>query len=153
MIRKTFYALAAAGLVLPGAARAQEIAFPNSESRALSECVVLSTSGRDRLVLIRWIAVSIGAAGSMQDAVTVKPGAKEAADRGMGALFTRLFTVDCRKEARPLLEKGDDAGVEAAFGQLGRIAMGELMNDPLVDESLGSFVRYADLEAVEAIAK
>lgn len=153
MIRKILCALGAAALVVPASANAQEIAFPSAGSKALGECVVLSTSGRDRLVMIRWIAVSIGAAASMQEALSVKPGAKEEADRAMGALFTRLFTVDCRKEAAPLLKANDEAGVKAAFGQLGRIAMSELINDPLVEASLGGFVQYADLEAVEALGK
>ncbi len=153
MICKLMCALGATALVLPGAAAAQEIAFPNAQSKALGECVVLSTTGRDRLVMIRWIAVGIGSAESMKDAVTVNPGAKEAADRGMAAIFTRLFTVDCRDEAAPLLKAKDNTGVQAAFGQLGRIAMGELVNDPIVAQSLGSFVQYADLEAVEAITK
>lgn len=153
MIRKMMLALGAAALLVPGTAGAQGVAFPNDASKALSECVVLSTTGRDRLVLIRWVAVSIGSANSMQDAITIKPGAKEEADRKMGALFTRLFTVDCRKEAAPLLKGNDNAGVEAAFGQLGRIAMNELIGDPQVEESLTGFVQYADLEAVAEVAK
>ncbi|WP_301749594.1 hypothetical protein [uncultured Erythrobacter sp.] len=153
MIRKTMFALGALALLVPASAGAQGVTFPNDESKALSECVVLSTTGRDRLLLIRWIAVSIGAAKSMQDAITVKPGAKEDADRNMGVLFTRLFTVDCRNEAMPLLKGNDNAGVEAAFGELGRIAMNELIGDPQVEQSLTSFVQYADLEAVAELAK
>jgi hypothetical protein len=153
MIRKMMLALGSAAVMLPSTAEAQGVAFPNDASKALSECVVLSTTGRDRLVLIRWIAVSIGSANSMQDAMTVKPGAKEEADRKMGVLFTRLFTVDCRNEAAPLLKGKDDAGVEAAFGQLGRIAMNELMADPQVEQSLTAFVQYADLEAVAELSK
>lgn len=153
MNRKMMCALGAVALLVPSAAGAQDIAFPNAQSKALADCVVLSTTGRDRLVMIRWIAVGIGSADSMKDAIIVKTGAKEAADRGMAAIFTRLFTVDCRKEAAPLLKANDENGVRAAFGQLGRMAMSELMNDPLVGASLGAFVQYADMEAVNAVAK
>jgi hypothetical protein len=146
-------ALGAMILSVSGAASAQGVSFPNEGSKELIECVILSTTGRDRLVLIRWVAVSIASAQSMQDSVTVKPGAKEAADRAMAAVFSRLFTVDCRNEAAPLLKANDRAGVEAAFGELGRIAMNELMGDPLVEQNLTSFTQYAELDAIAEIAK
>jgi hypothetical protein len=153
MFHKTIIALSALAFLSPTSVGAQGVAFPNDGSKALGECVVLSTTGRDRLVLIRWVAVSIGSAESMQDALTVQPGAKDEADRKMGALFSRLFTVDCRNEAAPLLKKSDTAGVEAAFGELGRIAMKELISNPEVDKALSDFVQYADLEAVAEVAK
>lgn len=153
MIRKPVVALGAIALCLSASAGAQGTSFPNEESKDLGECVVLSTTGRDRLVLIRWVAVSIASAPTMQDAVTLKPGAKEAADKGMAAVFTRLFTVDCRNEAAPLLKNNDNAGVEAAFGELGRIAMNELISDPVVEQNLTSFTQYADLDAIAEISK
>lgn len=153
MIRKMMFALGAAALIAPGAAGAQAVALPNDQSKAFSECVVLSTTGRDRLVLVRWVAVSIGSSNRLQDAITVNPGAKEDADRKMGELFTRLFTVDCRKEAAPLLRGNDNVGVRAAFGELGRIAMSELTNDPQLEQVLTGFIQYADLEAVAEVAK
>lgn len=153
MIRKMMFVLGAAALMVPGPASSQGFAFPNDQSKAFSECVVLSTTGRDRIVLVRWVAVSIGSSDRLQDAITVKPGAKEEVDRKMGELFTRLFTVDCRKEAAPLLKGNDNVGVEAAFGELGRIAMSELTNDPQLEQILTGFVQYADLEALAEVAK
>ncbi len=153
MTRSGITVLACIGLLFSGRASAQEVSFPNAGSKALGECVVLSTTGRDRLVMIRWIAASIGSAESMKSTVTVQPGAKEAADRGMAAIFTRLFTVDCRQEAAPLLKQNDTQGVEAAFGQLGRMAMAELVSDPQVERALGDFARYADLAAVAEVGK
>lgn len=146
-------ALVTALLVMPCAVSAQQVSFPDAGSKALGECVVLSTTGRDRLVLIRWLAVSIGSADSMQEAITVQPGAKEDTDRLMGALFTRLFTVDCREEAAPLLKGNNNSGVEAAFGELGRIAMMELVGNPQVEQALGGFTQYADLAAIAEVAK
>lgn len=133
---------------LGNAAAAQEIAYPNAEAKAMADCVALSTTGRDRLVTARWMAGSIGVASVMTDLVTVDEAKKAEADKQMGALFTRLFAEDCRDEARPLLAENDEAGALAMGGRLGQIAMRELMNDPLVTQSLSGYLKFIDGEAI-----
>ena len=143
-----------AGLMaLPQAAHAQGVAYPNEASRDLGECIALSTTGRDRLVTARWFATSLGMAPQLSDAVKVEPAAKEQSDRDMAALFTRLFTVDCADEARVLMANRDQAGIQAAGGRLGQIAMQDLMSDPKVLESMISYLAYIDPTAIDALAQ
>jgi hypothetical protein len=146
-------ALGALALSSAGAASAQAIAYPSPQSEALGQCVVMSTTGKDRLVAIRWMATAIGSANVMKDAVTVDAAAKDTYDREVAALFSRLLTVDCRDEAKPLVKANDSAGLQAGFGALGRIAMMELMADPSVLSSLTAYVKYADLAAVAELSE
>ena len=145
--------LGALAVALPSAASAQEIAYPNEESRALANCIALSTNGRDRILTAQWFAISIGSGSSMEGIVTVNPEGRKKTDAAMGALFTRIFTRDCRAEAAPLFAKGDVNGLQSAGGKLGQIAMTELMNDPLVSASMMGYMAHVDLAAVGAMSK
>lgn len=146
-------ALAGLTLVVPVAASAQEIAYPNEASRDLAQCIALSTTGKDRILTAQWFATSIGAGESMQGVVTINPDAKKAIDKSMGELFTRIFTQDCRAQSAPLLKASDTAGIQSAGGRLGQIAMVELMNDPLVKTSLLDYLIHVDTAAITELAK
>lgn len=140
-------------LSLPSAVSAQEIAYPTEESRALANCIALSTSGRDRILTAQWFAISVGSASSMEGIVTVNPEARKKSDEAMGELFTRIFTRDCRAQAAPLFARGDVNGLQSAGGKLGQIAMSELMNDPLVSASMMGYLAHVDVAAVGAMSK
>ena len=134
-------------LVQPVQASAQEIAYPNADSRQLAECIARSTTQSDRILTARWMAAAMGSANKLSDTLTVDPDAKEAADRAMGALFTRLFTVDCAAESQVLMQAGDMEGIQAAGGRLGLMAMQELMTDPDVMSGLMAYLAYVDFAA------
>lgn len=129
------------------------LAYPSEESRNLADCIASSTSSADRLLTARWMAAAMSTAGKLQGTVSVDEAAKENADRGMAALFTRLFTVDCADQAQPLIASGDMAGIQAAGGRLGLMAMEELMTDPEVLSSLMAYLAYVDFAAFARIAR
>lgn len=145
--------IGALGLSFASGAAAQDISYPHEEARALANCIGLSTDGRDRILTAQWFATSIGSGSSMEGIVTVNPEARKATDAAMGALFMRIFTVDCRAEATPLFARGDTNGLQSAGGKLGQIAMAELMNDPLVREAMMGYMAHGDLAAVSAMAQ
>lgn len=155
MISKTvapraLLAALACAFALPQPALAQGVAYPNAASRDLGECIALSTTGRDRIVTVRWFATSLGLAPQVSDAIKVDLEEKDKADRDMAALFTRLFTEDCAAEARVLMEANDGPGIQAAGGRLGQIAMQELMTDPKVVEAMMGYLTHIDERAFEA---
>lgn len=141
---KTLVAILAATLFGAQAHAQSRMAMPDAASRALGQCLVLKTNGGDRLLVARWLAGAIGAGDATRDMLTVDQADKAAADKGMAALYTRLFTVDCAAEARPLFKARDQAGIEAAGGMLGEIAMRELMNDPKVSAAIGAYAKFID---------
>lgn len=152
-VPKALLAALACSLALPQPASAQGVAYPNEASRQLGECIALATSGRDRLVTVRWFATSLGLAPQVSDAIKVDRDAKDQADQEMAALFTRLFTEDCRAEAQVLMEARDGPGIQAAGGRLGQIAMQELMTDPKVLEAMMGYLAHVDPVAFETSAQ
>lgn len=148
-MRGTVFAIALVGLFAShSTAMAQAtIAMPNEHASRLAQCISLSTTGKDRLVTARWLATSMASAPLLADALSVNTGKKREIDIAMGALFTRLFTVDCRAEAAPLFKNRDTLGIEAASGRLGEIAMKELMSDPVAMVAIVEYAKYADNDA------
>ncbi|MEM9971735.1 MAG: hypothetical protein AAF762_11655 [Pseudomonadota bacterium] len=146
-------AVALASVLFVGSPAQAQIAYPNANAKALADCVALSTTGRDRLLIARWMALGIGSAKAMKDVVTVNPDVKDETDKQMAAVFDRLFTVDCKAEASEVVKAADIEGFESAGARLGLIAMQELMNDPAVTASLSDYVQYTDQDAVAQLAK
>jgi hypothetical protein len=62
--------------------------------KALRECVVMKSTGADRLAAARWMVTALSSAPQMAGLVSVTPAAKPDQDRAVAALFTRLLTVD-----------------------------------------------------------
>ena len=76
----------------------------------------------------------------MQGVATVDPGVKDALDRQVAAIFTRVITKDCAAEARPLWKARSNAAFRVAGEALGRLAMQEVASDP---EGANIFAGYA----------
>ena len=158
MKKSIIAAAVAASALLSQPAQAQmssenAINYPNQASRELSDCIATSTTQNDRLMTARWMAASMGTAPKLRGTVTVDPQAKEDADREMAALFTRLFTEDCVDQAQVLMRAGDTAGIEAAGGRLGLMAMEELMSDPAVLSSMMGYLAYVDFAAFARVVR
>ncbi|MBD3773252.1 MAG: hypothetical protein IE921_06700 [Rhodobacteraceae bacterium] len=126
---------------------------PNADSAALGQCILDKTTGGDRILVARWMAASLAMAPQMDGLIAVDAKAKQATDREMGGLFTRIFTVDCRPQAAKLLKAGDRQGVESAGGKLGQMAMRELMSDPRAMAALMAYMNYVDSSKIAEIAK
>ena len=136
---------ALAALLLGSQAQAQTLVTPpDGASRALGQCLVLKTTGADRLLVARWLAGAMGMGDATRNLATIDPAQKALTDQAMGALFTRLFTSDCSEQAAPLVKAQNQSGIEAAGGMLGEIAMRELMSDPKVSAGLFAYLKFVD---------
>lgn len=109
---------------------------------ALGNCIRLSTSGKDRIATAKWMVGALGTSPKLQEVVQVDGAAKIEADKAMAALFTRLLTVDCRDEAKPVLNSGKSDDMESASRVLGEIAMQEIMTDKATSQAIGAFADY-----------
>lgn len=120
----------------PDAAVAQE------QARALGQCMVDSTTGYDRIAVARWMLGAMASAPQMKGLVTVDAAQKIEADKRMAAIFTRLMTVDCATQARPLFKAKNREGFEAAGGALGKIAVQELLANAETAKALAAYTAY-----------
>ena len=133
----------AAGVALslaPQAATAQS--SDNAAADALGNCLARKSTGEDRLVFAGWMVAALASAPQLAGVANVDPSTKAALDRQLAAIFTRLMTVDCAAEARPLFQARDNEGMRIAGGALGRIAMQEISGDPAASEALEAFTKY-----------
>jgi hypothetical protein len=117
----------------------------------LTTCVTDHATGRDRKDMARWIFVSMSTHPEMKDLSAVTPEAREAANKGMAALVTRLLTEQCAAQARALFAQGTSApdAFSTSFAALGQVAMQELMSDSNVNAANGAFTKYLDRQKFE----
>ncbi|QGP79009.1 hypothetical protein [Sphingobium sp. CAP-1] len=143
------FVAAGAMLLVAGSAAAQTDA--EAQAQALGECMVLKSTGADRLVVARWFLTAIASAPQAQGVATLTPGKKDEFDKGMAAIFTRLMAVDCADQARPLFRSKDEAGFRVAGEALGRVAMSELLSNPQASAALEAYTKYLRQEDFKAV--
>ncbi len=130
-----------------------QIAPPVANREALAQCLVLKTTGEDRLTLVRWIVGGVASAHAVGAIAKVDPNLKDTTDRDLAALFTRLLTVDCFDAAHALIKSHDSDGLRVAFSSLGEIAMKEVMNDADTNSSLMAFTHYIDNDKMKKLGQ
>lgn len=116
------------------------IAGPATE--ALGRCLTMSSTGGDRIALVRWVYLAmsahpeVGGASSSERRKDVLTAA--------GASVQRLLTQACRAEARAAIQQDGPAALGQAFKAFGRVAMTELMADPKVLGELAAIQSFVD---------
>jgi len=161
MLRKLVAAMAILAAASPSLAAGEPPAVApalsdeqiRSLATELGACLVGKTTGEDRVVVARWIAGAVASAPQVAALVKIDAAEKDQVDRAMAKVFTRLMTVDCLAQAKPLLKAGSRAGFEIVGESLGRIAVTELLNNPQASNSIEAYARYLDRQAFEQAAK
>ena len=134
--------LAAAAAAAPQAALAQSSVDDARAVEALSNCLTMRSTGEDHVNLAAWVVVALASAPQLAGIADIEPGTKDELDKRTAAIFTRLMTVDCLAEAKPLAQARNSEGFQEAGRALGRIAMQEVLGNPRAAESLNAFTRY-----------
>ena len=120
------------------------------ETEAFGQCLVGQTSGDDRILLVRWMALAFSAHPAVQDAVTRNMAKADETNQQVAALFTTLLTERCVNEAKAAVAAEGDVGVamQKSFEMLGGVASQEAMMAPEVSETVSGFVAYVDEAAL-----
>lgn len=100
------------------------------------------STGEDRVMLAQWFVTVLNSSPKIKGVATVAPGKKDELDRKVAALFTRLMTVDCSEQARPLWRARSMAGFRVAGEVLGRLAMQEVMSGGDGDRMFSGYASY-----------
>lgn len=140
-------AAACCALFTAGAAHA------GAYSDAFGKCLTDNSTGKDRVIFVRWLFVALTAHPDLQSLAKVSKADHEEATRQMAGVVNRLVLVDCRKEAVAALQNEGDSAFEKAFESFGRVAATELMGNPAVGANLENFSDYFDMKAWEDLAK
>src|SRR5262245_47062117 len=114
----------------------------DQNAQALGQCLVLKSTGEDRLVIARWMIGALARGPQAADIVTLNKAKKETLDRQIAALFTRLLVRDCKAEARAVFKEKSSDAMKVASSGLGTIAMRELLSDPQAAAAFKAFTQY-----------
>lgn len=74
-------------------------------------------------------------------------------NKATAALFERLVTVTCRKQAHEAIKYEGPAAMESSFGVLGEVAMKGLMSHPEVGEGFQEFSNFVDNEKIRRLVE
>ncbi len=142
---------AAAALLLLGASEAAA----EQAADAVGKCLADSSTGRDRVALVRWIFGAMAKHPDVAGFAGVRDGQHQLWAEQAGAAVSRLILKDCRVEAVAAIATEGEAAFAQAFDGFGRLAMQELMTDPAVRgqiEAIGAGVDDAEWRALMAEA-
>ena len=140
-------------LVFVSLALVVQPAMANTAPDPLSECLKDNTSGKDRKDLARWIFASMASHPDLRSLTAVADTTRLDANKQMGALVTRLLTVNCAAQTRLALQLSGGQGMATAFKSLGEVAMMELMSNPQVNEAVSAYAEFVDKKKMEEVLR
>lgn len=129
------------------AASSAQLATPVGGQTPLAQCVVLRTSGADRLLVARWLFAVMAKSPQIADLSAVTVADTDELNRAFAKLMTRIVTKDCLQEVRPLAVANFEDAFEQVGGALGATAMNELMGTKWVDKAIGAYTEYLSKDA------
>ena len=137
-MKTTYWMIASASLLAAAPAHAQS--SDKSAGDALGQCLVLKSTGQDRLTLVRWMASAMLASPQVADLGQVAPAKREGLDRDVAAVFTRLMTRECLALSRVVAKGSTTEGFRIAGEALGKIAMENLVSG---SQGSGAFTNFS----------
>ena len=109
---------------------------------ALSECLVQSTSGEDKLKLVKWMFTSMSLHPAVADLAEVDEATRAVANEEMAALLTNLLEERCLDQARTAIDNEGAFALQSSFAILGQVAANDLFSHPNVAAGLANLGQY-----------
>tara|TARA_Y200000002_G_C22365481_1_gene530861 strand:+ start:48 stop:500 length:453 start_codon:yes stop_codon:yes gene_type:complete len=119
----------------------------------MAKCLVTSTNKRDRTKLIKWIFRVYGDHPEVTYMIDLSDREKNAIDKDVANIFTRLLSEDCIDETKKALDYEGDNVMFNAFQILGQTAAQGFTNNPDVMKSINKFVELIDYEKLDYLGK
>lgn len=118
----------------------------------LGSCMADSMTGKERKEMAKWVFFAMAAHPEIKEYARVPLQTKEATDKQIAAVVTRLLTQDCLAEAKAGFKQEGQAAIVSAFELVGRVAMQELTTNKDVAASIGEYAKYLDNEKMRQIS-
>lgn len=115
----------------------------------LSRCLVQSSTGDDKLKLVKWMFTAMSLHPAVADLAPVTGATREAANKDMAELLVELLQNRCLDQAKTAIENEGAFALQTSFSVLGQVAATDLFSNPNVAEGLGSLTQYLDSEALD----
>ncbi|MBS1143423.1 MAG: hypothetical protein H6R14_829 [Proteobacteria bacterium] len=144
---KKIVAILAAGILTAAAAPS----FAGPATDALTACLADNTTGKERKDMARWVFIGMSAHPEIQSLSNVTQADREAFDRKMAAMFTKLMTENCTQQVKQARDKEGSNALKDSFEIIGKLAMQELMSNPNVNAAFTTFTKYVDQGKFNAV--
>jgi hypothetical protein len=120
---------------------------------AMAKCLVAKTTPADRTSLIQWVFGAMSANPAVSGMSSATEAQRTRLNRQTGELLQRLMLEDCHPETVAAMKYEGNGSVEASFGTLGEVAMGDLMADPAVRKEIEAMAGFLDRKRFEALGR
>lgn len=131
--------------LLGGMAAWPAAAHAGSDSDALAQCLIQSTTPADQKVVVRWAFATIALDPDVASMANVTPAQREALNQQAGALVTNLLADSCSQPVRQTLMNEGMSGIQSAFEGWGRWAITGVIGEPHVAQGMAGLLQYLDL--------
>ncbi len=128
-------------------------AFAGVYADDLAKCLVASTTPDDRVALVKWMFTAVSANPAIATLSKATKQDIDAANKIVGALFTRLITVDCREKARLAVSYEGAPAIQVGFQVLGQVAGRELFSSPEVTQAMSGLQSAVDDKKIAEVFK
>jgi hypothetical protein len=126
--------------------------FAGSNFELLERCFANSTTGKNRIDLMRWMYAAIASHPELIDISAVSSVKQEEINKAAGALFERLLINECSKEVKVIIQSDDRKAFTAAFKSLMKLSMQELIG-PVAEENIAGIMKFVDPKKLNALAE
>jgi hypothetical protein len=125
--------------------------FAGSSSDAAGLCFANSTTGKDRINLAKFYFTAMAVHPEVTSLSNITAENTDQINKAVGALYTRLLTVDCNKEIKEAVKLDGPTALPTTFATLGRLAMQELVGNPAVNIALAHRLdKHVDPKIIKA---
>lgn len=128
-------------------------AFAGPYGDKLGNCLVESTSQRDRNILIVWMFSAASQHPVVRNILNVSPEQMDLANKNMADLTVKLLTENCKVETSEALKNEGATALESSFRLFGQVAGNELFTSPHVAGALAGFEKHLDSSKIEELMR
>ncbi|EGF92058.1 hypothetical protein ABI_04900 [Asticcacaulis biprosthecium C19] len=126
-------------------------AHAGAYSDELTKCLVASATADDQKSLMLWVFSALALHPDIKAYSNITSEQRDGFDKKTGQLFTRLITVDCRKQTIDAVKHEGEESIQSSFNVLGQVASKGLFSAPEVSQGMAGLIKHLDLNALAAV--
>jgi hypothetical protein len=119
-------------------------AFAGPYADELKQCFVKSSSSKDNITLIKWMAKAMVAHPALADFPAIKSTDKSSIDKEFAAYVQKILVEDCKKQTVATFENEGMGALEGSLELLAQFVLKELMSQKEVASEISAFTSHID---------
>ena len=115
----------------------------------LSNCLVVSSSERDKLTLVKWMFTAMSLHPAVSDLALVTDEKRNSSNQTMADLLANLLTERCLAQTEAAIANEGPTSLQRSFSILGQVAAAALFSNLEVAAGLSELDKYLDVETID----